>query len=204
VATWVRKAFDSHGLTQYEPGPHLAKIQELAAGWVVLCIDVSGSMWGQPIRQACDGARRFLAEATQNGYRVALLEWHHGVGGYHGFDTDLAALDRILERGLTASGGNDIVPTLELCEREMAAYRGDRVVAIFGDGDLGSPAPAIAKAKVLQEMGIRILTLGLGEGSAIALSVISSEQLDTPRVVASEGLADGIAGLAKVLKKPSG
>lgn len=203
TVTWVRKSFDSHGLTQYKPGPHLARIQDLAAGWVVLCIDVSGSMYGNPIRQACEGARRFLAEAAQNGYRVALLEWHHDVGGYHGFDTGKSRIDAILEEGLTASGGNDIVPTLELCEREMGEFRGDRVVAIFGDGDLGSPERAKLKAAALQQKGIRILTLGLGEGAANALNVISTENLDRPRVVEADRLSDGIAGLAGALKRTS-
>ncbi|MGA5464324.1 vWA domain-containing protein [Mycobacterium sp. NPDC050041] len=203
MATWVRESFDSHGLTQHAAGPHLAKIQELASGWVVLCIDVSGSMWGSPIRQACDGARRFLADAAQNGYRVALLEWHHGVSGYYGFNTGLVELDRILMTGLHASGGNDIVPTLELCERELGTYRGDRVVAIFGDGDLGNASSAQTKAADLHSNGIRILTLGLGEGAATALNVISSERLDAPRVVDSGELANGIAALAKVLKRSS-
>lgn len=203
MVTWVRKSFDSHGLTQNKAGPYLARIQELAAGWVVLCIDISGSMCGSPIRQACDGARRFLAEAAQNGYRVALLEWHHDVGGYHGFDTGLSRIDAILKKGLTASGGNDIVPTLELCEREMGEFRGDRVVAIFGDGDLGNPEHAKRKAAVLHRKGIRILTLGLGEGSASALNLISSEDRDRPRVVEADRLADGIAGLAGALKRTS-
>lgn len=203
MATWVRKSFESHGLTQHKPGPHLSKIQELAAGWVVLCIDISGSMSGSPIRQACDGARRFLAEAAQNGYRVALLEWHHDVGGYHGFDTGLARIDAILKQGLTASGGNNIVPTLDLCEREMGDYRGDRVVAIFGDGDLGDPDSAKRKAETLHQKGIRILTLGLGAGSASALSVISNEDRTQPRMVEADRLADGIAGLAGALKRTS-
>jgi hypothetical protein len=201
MSTWTRKSFDSYGLTQHKPGPHLSKIQELASGWVVLCIDISGSMYGSPIEQACAGARRFLSEAAQNGYRVALLEWHHDVGGYHGFDTGLAKIDAILARGLVASGGNDIVPTLTLCEQQMADLRGDRVVAIFGDGDLGSPTSAQTKAASLQQKGIRILTLGLGEGSATALNVISTEELERPRVVDAAALADGIAGLAGALRR---
>lgn len=169
----------------------------------MLCVDISGSMIGEPIRQACAGARRFLAEAAHNGYRVALVEWHHDVGGYHNFDTGLARIDAVLAKGLTASGGNDIVPTLTLCEREMGNHRGDRVVAIFGDGDLGDPQRAQTKVAQLHAQGIRILTLGLGEGSATALNVISSEDLDRPRVVQAADLADGIANLAGVLKRTS-
>lgn len=204
MAAWVRKVYDSHGLTQHKPGPHLAKIQELASGWVVLCIDISGSMCGSPIRQACDGARTFLSEAARNGYRVALLEWHHDVGAYHGFDSGLSKIDAILKQGLIASGGNNIVPTLELCERELESHPGDRVVAIFGDGDLGDPSSARIKAGGLHDKGIRIITLGLGEGSATALNVISSEDRESPRMVQSADVANGIAGLAAALKRESG
>lgn len=201
MSTWIRKSFDSYGLTQYKPGPHLRKIQDLASGWVVLCIDISGSMCGSPIAQACAGARRFLSEAATNGYRVALLAWHHDVGCYYGFDTGRTQIDATLARGLTASGGNDIVPTLTRCEQEMGHLRGDRVVAIFGDGDLGNPVSAQRKAADLQQKGIRILTLGLGEGSANALHAISTEELDRPRAVEAAALADGIASLAGALRR---
>lgn len=97
MADWVRKTFESHGLTQHKPGPHLAKIQELACGWVVLCIDVSGSMSGTRLVQACAGARRFLHEATNDNYRVALVSWDTGVVESYDFQAGAETIDKVLQ-----------------------------------------------------------------------------------------------------------
>jgi Mg-chelatase subunit ChlD len=200
MADWVRKTFDSHGLTQYNPGPYLARIQELASGSVILCIDISGSMSGSRIDEACKGARKFLAEAAANNYKVALLAWDTGVAEYHGFDVGLTSIDSILAQVLSIGGGTCIVPALKHCHKELAGLRGDRVVAVFGDGDLGDPSKAKAVADQMRADGIRIVTLGLGEGAASALDEISTENRVTPRAVEETSISSGIAGLARALK----
>jgi Mg-chelatase subunit ChlD len=200
MASWVRKNFDSHGLTQHKPGPYLAKIQELACGWVILCIDVSGSMSGSRLSEACAGARKFLAEATANNYRVGLVSWDTGIVERYGFDASPEALDGVLRRGLQAGGGTNIVPALDYSHEALRALRGDRVVAVFGDGDLGDRVGAGQRAGAMQAAGIRIVTLGLGTGAASALDEISTEHREAPRVVEEGGISSGIAGLARALK----
>ncbi|MGA5464325.1 vWA domain-containing protein [Mycobacterium sp. NPDC050041] len=201
MASWVRKTFDSHGLTQHAPGPHLSKIQDLASGLVVLCIDVSGSMAGNRLTEACAGARKFLAEATANGYKVALVSWDTSVIESYGFDAGAGAVDAVLKRGLRNGGGTNIVPALEHSHKILAGLRGDRVVAVFGDGDLGDESGAKGRAGAMHAEGIRIITLGLGHGAAAALDAISTERGEPPRVVDESNISSGIAGLARVLKK---
>lgn len=200
MANWVRKDFDSHGLTQHKPGPYLAKIQERACGWVVLCIDVSGSMSGERLTQACTGARRFLAEATAHNYRIALISWDTGIVESYGFEGVPGAIDKALTHGLRNGGGTNIVPALEHSHGVLSGLRGDRVVAVFGDGDLGDTFGAKQRAVAMQAEGIRILTLGLGEGAATALDEISTEDREAPRVVDEGNISSGIAGLARALK----
>lgn len=201
MASWIRKSFDSHGLTQHKPGPHLPKIQELSCGWVILCIDVSGSMSGARLSDACVGARRFLSEATANNYRVGLVSWDTGIVETYGFDVGSPAIDNALRRGLRDGGGTNVVPALDHAHQILRQLRGDRVVAIFGDGDLGDGHGAIQRAATMHAEGIRILTLGLGHGAASALDTISTERLEAPRVVEEGRIASGIADLAQVLKK---
>jgi Mg-chelatase subunit ChlD len=201
MASWVRKSFDSHGLTQHKPGPYLAKIQELSCGWVILCIDVSGSMSGRRLTDACAGARKFLSEATANNYQVALVSWDTGIVESYGFDVGSRAIDDALRRGLRDGGGTNVVPALDHAYRVLHPLRGDRVVAVFGDGDLGDGTGARQRAVTMHTEGIRILTLGLGQGAASALDAISTEQREAPRVVDEGRIASGIAGLAQVLKK---
>ena len=77
MADWIRRSFSSVGLTQIPPGPHFRAVQNRFGGGVVmLCIDVSGSMDGQPIREAVRGAKTFVSEAVQARYEVGVMLWN--------------------------------------------------------------------------------------------------------------------------------
>ncbi len=198
--TWIKKAYDAVGLTQYPVGKHLVALQAHFGGSVVLCLDVSGSMEGSSLRQAKEGCRRFVAEALGAGYSVAGLLWHHGVAGYTAPDRAGHAVDTLFSRA-SAGGGNDIVPALRRCEQLLDGAAGDRVVAIFGDGDLGDRSRALQEAARLAEKGIRVITCGLGEASAEALNAISSEAGASSRVAQQGSIADAIADMAKGLRR---
>jgi uncharacterized protein with von Willebrand factor type A (vWA) domain len=200
MAGWLRRAYDAPVLTQYPTGRHLAAVQARFGGSVVVCLDVSGSMYGDPLTQAILGCERFVDEALEARYEVAMLFWHHGVAGNTGLSRDRQELTRFL-RTATAGGGNDIVPTLDRSQALLKYRRGDRVVAIFGDGDLGDEAAARRKADALRAGNIRIITCGLGLASAESLDVISTETGDGPRVAQVDDIADSIAGMASGLRR---
>ena len=42
----------------------------------MLCIDVSGSMDGKPIREAVRGAKQFVTEAVEARYEVGVMLWN--------------------------------------------------------------------------------------------------------------------------------
>ena len=209
MTTCSRKQFDAAGLTQSPPGPGLPALQARMSGTVMLCIDVSGSMGAhdatgpngrsmQRLDCAVAGARGFVAEALAGNYRVGVVGWHHGIQSLEQPTKDPRQIDRYLER-LSISGGNNIVPTLDACEEILASLKGDRVVAIFGDGDLGSPTRAAATASRLEAQGIRIITMGLGEASAQAMAAISTE--DVVLTASAETMADDIKSMSGRLKR---
>jgi hypothetical protein len=197
MADWTRRAFDGIGVTQSPPGKHLSVLQDRYGGTVILCLDVSGSMYGV-LHQAVDGARRFVAEALAARYRVGLILWHHGVQQYVApqprGDAVLATLAQA-----HANGGNDIVPTLEIGLRDLGPLAGDRVMAIFGDGDLGDQNRAIDKARELTARGIRIIVRGLGEHAAALLNAIATEGTESSLVTSGGDLSAGISSMAKAV-----
>lgn len=200
AAGWIRKSFSSNGVTEYPVGPNFEKLRARFRGAVVLALDVSGSMAGDSIVKAVSGSRRFIDEAVAGGYWVGAILWHHGVEDHVAPAVDPSDAHRLLKRAV-AAGGNDAVPFLSLAHRQlMAVDAGDRVVAIFGDGDLGDRHRAEVKAAELVRDNIRILTCGLGEGSARELATISTEAAVT-RVATSDTLADTIAAMAKGLTR---
>jgi uncharacterized protein (DUF58 family) len=196
---WLRRAYDSCGLTQYPTGPHLEAVQARFGGSVILCLDVSGSMSGHRLDQAREGCKAFVAEALEAGYSTGGVLWHHAIDATASLSRERHQLDALFDSA-RASGGNDIVPTLLHCERELQDKSGDLVIAIFGDGDLGDAARARAEALRLGEKNIRVITCGLGQASADQLDVISTETA-APRVAQADDIAGAIAGMASGLKR---
>jgi Mg-chelatase subunit ChlD len=201
MTTWTRRSFDAPGLTQYPIGRHLDAVQARFGGSVVLCLDVSGSMSGSPLMQAVHGCHRFVDEALRDHYEVAVLLWDHGVVDYTILTRDRAQLGASLDSA-SIHGGTNVVPALFRAHDLLGGRKGDRVVAIFGDGDLGDTMGARTKADAMQADEIRILTCGLGLASAESLDVISTETAGAgPRVAHPEAISDSIAGMASGLRR---
>ncbi len=196
---WIKKTYDAVGLTQYPVGKHLAALQNRFGGSVVLCLDVSGSMCPH-LPQAKDGCRRFVAEAVAASYSVAGLLWDHGVVGCTELARDRHAVDKLFADA-SSQGGTDVVPALQESERILAGRTGDRVIAVFGDGDLGDRTRALHEASRLAGQGIRVITCGLGDSSAEELNAISTEADRAPRVAQQGNIADAIAGMAEGLRR---
>lgn len=197
---WIKKAYDAVGLTQYPVGKHLAAIQNRLGGSVILCLDISGSMYGESLRQAKIGCQRFVIEAISAGYSVAGLLWHHDVSGHTQLKRDPIDVNRLFANA-ESSGGNNIVPALQTSEVILAGSAGDLVIAIFGDGDLGDPGNARREAARLAARGIRVITCGLGASSAEELNAISTETNQAPRVAQQDNIADAIAEMAQGLRR---
>ncbi|WP_326561238.1 vWA domain-containing protein [Micromonospora sp. NBC_01796] len=201
---WIRRSYTGVGLTQYRPGRHLKALQEPHLGTVILCIDVSGSMGmidgGRTrLAHAVAGAERFIADAVAHHYRVGLVLWNHEVHQFVPVAQGESAVRSALQSA-PISGGNNIEPTLSLGIRELGPLRGDRVLAIFGDGDIGPSEPAVARSREAAALGIRIIVRGLGEHSAAQLNLIATEGTDeggTAAVVRDAAdLERGIASMA--------
>ena len=195
MSTWIRRDYTGVGVTQSPPGRHLDALQAPYIGKVLLCIDVSGSMSGR-LHHAVAGAEQFVAEAVAAHYEVGLVLWDHGVN-------TAVPLSRKPKRVLQAlraariGGGTNITPTLELGIRELGGLTGDRVMAVFGDGDIGPVGPATKAARRAAALGIRIIVRGLGEKSAASLRLIATDTADrTETVVASDQqITAGVASM---------
>lgn len=200
MPTWIRRQFTAVGLTQIPPGPHLSALQNRFGGTVMLCIDVSGSMTGTPLAEAVRGAEEFVAEAVAARYSVGVILW----------DTDVVALSeptpggegaRELLAGVRIGGGTDLLRPLQRCHQVLDGFTGDRVVALFGDGDLGRREQVLAKVTEMKAQNIRFVTRGLGALAAREYGEISDEEPSTAAVDRVEDLAAGIAGMATSLKR---
>jgi uncharacterized protein with von Willebrand factor type A (vWA) domain len=204
MSDWIRRAFTAVGLTQIPLGPHLAALQGRFGGTVMLCIDVSGSMDGTPIIEAVRGARDFVAEAVTAHYKVGVMLWNTGVVALSEPTSDGVAAIQLLAPVNHAYGGNDLIGPLERCHQILDGFDGDRVVALFGDGDLTPKARVLKKVAEMKADNIRFVTRGLGAAAAREFGEISSEEPVGVEVRRVEDLATGIAGMAASLKPHAG
>jgi|SRR5450756_1413873 len=201
MASWIRRAFSSPGLTQIPPGPHLSSLRDRFGGTVMLCIDVSGSMSGPPLVEAVRGARQFIAEAVAARYKVGVMLWNHMVENVCEPTADGKAALAVLAPVDRAWGGNDLFTALNHCHQLLDQVTGDRVVALFGDGDLTPKAPVLVKVAQMKAENIRFVTRGLGPYAAREFGEISDEDPSSATIVDVSDLADGIANMASVLKR---
>jgi uncharacterized protein (DUF58 family) len=205
VASWIRRSFDSPGLTQVPPGRHLATLQRRypVGGVVMLCIDVSYSRGGAPLREAVRGARAFVQEAVEAHYKVGVLLWADKTVDMSGPSTEEAPALRLLEAA-RVQGGTSLLEPLEQAHGVLDRFRAepDRVVAIFGDGDLGPRDSVLSKVRRMKAEGIRFVTRGLGGSAAREYEEVSSEPDERVEVGSVDDLADSIAAMATSLKGP--
>ena len=204
MADWIRRSFSSVGLTQIPTGRHLPALQDrFGGGTVMLCIDVSGSMDGRPVLEAVRGARAFVDEAVEARYRVGVLLWNSDVAALAEPTENGNAARRLLDRTKNASGGTSLLRPLEKCHEILDRFKAagqDRVVAIFGDGDLGPRERVLAKVAQMKAEDIRFVTRGLGSIAAREFAAVSGEKQPSVAVGGVDDLAAGIAAMAASLK----
>ncbi|HEY1703940.1 MAG TPA: vWA domain-containing protein [Trebonia sp.] len=200
MANWIRRSFSAPGLTQIPPGPHLKAVQNRFGGTVMLCIDVSGSMSGRPLEEAVRGARQFVSEAVEVRYKVGVILWDTGVADVAAPTADGQAATAVLDAA-RIHGGTNLFPALSHCHEILKGYTGDRVVAIFGDGDLGQRDAVLDKVARMKAEDIRFVTRGLGAYAAAEFGEITDEEPESAAVDSVPDLADSIAGMATSLKR---
>jgi Mg-chelatase subunit ChlD len=200
LASWIRRAFSAPGLTQIPPGPHLSSLQGRFGGTVMLCIDVSGSMSGSPLVEAVHGARQFVTEAVTAHYKIGVILWDDGVAAVAEPTSDGLAATQVLDSA-RIRGGTNLLPGLTHCHQVLGGFTGDRVVALFGDGDLGPQGDEVlARVARMKTENIRFVTRGLGSYAAHVFGEISDEDPSSASIADVPDLAAGIANMATTLR----
>lgn len=197
MSSWVRSNFDGIGLTQSPPGKYLEVLQRQYGGTVLLCIDVSESMSGEPLRQAILGGELFLREAVAAYYTCGLVLWNGEVARYVAPDTRHSKVLDVL-RSAESAGGTDLVPTLLVAKKLFESLPGDRVLCVFGDGDIGGKQ-AVPLARELCAMGVRIVVRGLGANATTKLGELlcpGAHAEDSQVIKDVNSIGSGIASMA--------
>jgi hypothetical protein len=144
-----------------------------------------------------------VAEAVEARYQVGIMLWNTSVVDLAEPTSDGNSAMKLLRRTDKAAGGNNLIGPLEHCHDILDRFKDapDRVVALFGDGDLTPKARVLSKVAQMKEENIRFVTRGLGERAAAEFGEISSEEPSSATIDDVEKLAEGIGQMGASLKK---
>ena len=133
---------------------------------IVLTVDRSGSMDGQPLTDAKNAAKSFLGYLDPSVDKVALVSFSGSArldqGLTHNFDLVRTALDQ-----LSAGGNTAIGDAIKKAANELGSSRHRQnaasVIILLSDGDNTTGSNPLQQAQAAKNQGIRIITIGLGD-----------------------------------------
>lgn len=132
---------------------------------VILAIDNSDSMEGEPLTQAKQAAQAFLNGIDFNSARVGIVEFDSDAEMIHPLDTNAGAVSTAIAN-IQVGGGTSIDGALRVSAEYLQNNRRSEAIGFIvlvsdGGSDLDT---AVQMAQVAARAGINIITVGLGDG----------------------------------------
>jgi Mg-chelatase subunit ChlD len=188
----------------------------LEDGWVYLLMDCSGSMAGDKLQQAKDGAMRFAKDAVAKGYSVGLIEFY-GIANHLCEPTmDLSILQAHID-GLKAKKagpvqafvgafrrgiyGTNIAQAISIARDKLNERKGIKAIVLITDGQAngpGDPEASLAIGEKAKTESIDIITIGTDDADQSFLKKLAS-RAELGMKVSRDHLEDTIASSARWL-----
>ena len=162
------------------------EIEQVASCTVVIAVDTSGSMSGNPIKEANAAAVKFVKKVDLTRFRVGVMAVANRcqmiAEPTSEYDIIADALEQLpnYANGGIAGGGNSAHP-FDTCKELLASppYRdGKKVILVLADGVWSNQPLAIQKAKECHQAGIDVIAIGFGSADEAFLKAISSSNED--------------------------
>lgn len=164
---------------------------------VYLLLDCSGSMKGDKLNQAKQGALNFAKEAKSKGYLTGLISFSSSAEHLCEPQPKAKELESYLEP-MAAGGNTNMGSALSLAKRKFEERMGVRVVVIVTDGMPNSRQETSRAAKTLIKDGVDIITIGTDDADEGFLEKISSRK-DLAKKVKRTQLEKGVQSVAGML-----
>lgn len=167
---------------------------------VLLLIDTSGSMTGDKITQAKNGAIDFCTSATQRGYATALAVFADRAAMVCDPTVQTAAFERkvkLIQLG-SVGGTTNLAAGLDLA----AKFKSLAAVGVITDGQPNSPEDALQSAAVLKQKGVEILCIGADDADKGFLDKLATRR-DLALHVRAKSIGATMEHAAQLLSGPS-
>lgn len=147
---------------------------------IILAVDLSGSMYGKPIKKAQQAMHDFVAKLEEGNTKIGILAFANKVKCVLPLDTDFNNVNDVISKlsGVKVGGGNSAEPfttALTLLKGNLSENEGEVCyIIVLTDGEWYHQKRAISAAKQCHEAGIEIIALGFGNADYEFLKQIAS------------------------------
>jgi len=140
---------------------------------VMLLIDGSSSMMGEPLEEARAAAREFLDRCDFTRMEVGLISFATHVAVQCDLTNNARRLSAAIHR-LEAEGSTNLADALEAARGALAADDARRYVVILTDGFPDAAEAAVEQAEAAKRQGIEVVAIGMGAADSEYLARLAS------------------------------
>jgi molecular chaperone DnaK len=164
---------------------------------VLLLIDVSSSMTGQPLTEAQTAAREFLSKCDFTTMEVGLVSFSTLVSLQSSATSNVRRLHAAVHR-LEAEGSTNLTDALEMARGQLVSAERRRYIIILTDGYPDAAESAVEQALAARQSGIEIVAIGTGDADRDYLRRLASS--DQASIFARSGeLVQTFGHIARVI-----
>ena len=175
---------------------------------VVIAVDLSYSMSGEPVKEAQKAARNFVEKLDLTNASVALVTFADSVNVNQGLTQNAKKLTnciydwrQMLEDGISGWGSSShpFDESLNILKKQDAP----RFIIVLADGVWENQSSAIASAKKCADEGIEIIAIGFGDADINFLKDVATSD-ENALFTNLEGLVGSFSKIAQVLTETGG
>lgn len=144
---------------------------------IILAIDVSGSMKGQPLEDAQNAMISFAKQFEDTGTGIGVLAVSEDIKWVLKPSDDIDVVIRALRNvkaGMTGWGSS--AHPFDVARQHLSQIRGQSYIIVLADGQWSCQFDAIRAAQKCHEMGIEVAAIGFGSADESFLNSISSQK----------------------------
>ena len=155
--------------------PETATAREPELIRVLLLIDVSASMTGQPLIEAQTAANEFLSRCDFTTMEVGLISFSTLVALQSAATNNVRRLHAAVHR-IEAQGSTNLTDALEMARGQLVSGERKRYIVILTDGYPDAPESAVEQALAARQQGIEIVAIGTGDADRDYLRRLASSE----------------------------
>ena len=155
------------------------ELRQYASRNVILAVDLSGSMSGNPLRKSQEAARKFIADLHALGTKIGLIIFADLVKLQCSLTDDLSLLLKCVDQwkiGREVGACNDGIP-FDTARDELEGLQGDKWILVLSDGVWSNQEQAVSEAKKCHKQDILVVGIGFGAADEEFLEEISNSNL---------------------------